>query len=153
MLFACGFSREFNKLFILGRYRQKITTDMYVQELVPFIEEHDAGKVLVENVTYGQKFQQDLRRLRGAGNLRLSVEEMPKMADKVARVLSSGLPSMMRGRDVLLPKDCPYREELASEVGLFPFATNDDQVDALAGAYAPFTKAATVRNLSNLAPG
>jgi hypothetical protein len=59
---------------------------------------------------------------------------MPKMADKVARVLSSGLPSMMRQLNVLVKKDEVWREDMASEVGLFPFASHDDQVDCLAFA-------------------
>lgn len=134
VLFACGYSREHRRLFILDRYKEKITTDKYVDELLPIILEHETYNVLVENVTYGQKFQQDLRRLRRQGYGRLTVEEMPKMADKVARALSSGLPAMTRRKQVLLPKDATWREDLAGEVGLFPFATHDDQVDALAFA-------------------
>lgn len=133
VLFPCAYSREFQKLFVLDRYKEKITTDQYVEELVPFILDHDAPNVLVENVTYGQKFQQDLRRLRLKGGefKRLTAEEMPKMADKVARALTSGLPAMVRRKQVLLPKDAVFREDTASEVGLFPYATHDDQVDAL----------------------
>ena len=134
VLFACAYSREHDILFVLDRYKEKITTDQYVEKLVPFILDHDAGTVLVENVTYGQKFQQDLERLRRNGERSLSAEEMPKMADKVARVLTSGLPSLMRRKQVLLPKDASYRDDVAAEVGLFPFATHDDQVDALAFA-------------------
>jgi len=53
------------------------------------------------------------------------------MADKVARALASGLPSMTRKMRVLLPKDAPWRDDLKDEAGLFPFGTHDDQVDAL----------------------
>ena len=133
VLFPCAYSREFDKLFILDRYKEKITTDQYVDELVPVILEHNAGNVLVENVSYGQKFQQDLRRLRKKGGQykSLHVEEMPKMADKVSRALSSGLPSMTRQGKVLVHKDAAWREDMVMEVGMFPYATHDDQVDSL----------------------
>ena len=132
--YACAYSRQFDKLFILDRYRKKITTDKYTTELIPFIEEHDARRVLVENITYGQKFQQDLRALKRQDPGRhkgLVIEEMPKMADKVARALSSGLPDMMRRKAVLVHKDATFREDAAAELGMFPFGTHDDQVDAL----------------------
>ena len=134
VVFACAYSREHDMLFILDRYKEKITTDKYVEELVPFLENNDAGAVLVENVTYGQKFQQDLRRLRSQGHMKLSVEEVPKMADKTARVVTSGLPSMMRQKRVAVHKDASWREDVAAELGLFPYASHDDQVDALAFA-------------------
>lgn len=98
------------------------------------MQDNDTLNVLVEDVTYGQKFRQDLSALRRKGHGRFHAEEMPKMADKVARVLTSGLPAMTRRRDVLLPKDAQWRDDLVAEAGLFPYGTHDDQVDALAFA-------------------
>ena len=56
------------------------------------------------------------------------------MTDKVSRVVTSGLPGMVRHGRVLLPKSADWRQDLVSETGFFPYGEHDDQVDALAFA-------------------
>jgi predicted phage terminase large subunit-like protein len=146
---ACGYSREHSRVFILDLYRKRITTDEYVEEIVPFVLGLDAGKMIIENITYGQKFRQDVEALRREGVRGLDVDTQPSIQDKVARITNSGLPTLMRHKHILVQKDAGYLSELVSEIGLFPYDSHDDQVDALAFAVA---YASTIPPLSSRRP-
>lgn len=131
--FAFGYSREFDRLFVLDRYRARITSDKYITELVPFMEANQSRQLVVENVTYGQAFAQQMRALARRGGTNVAVlDEGPKMYDKVSRAISSGLP--MRGRfgTLLVPKGASWVEDAKAECAVFPYGEYDDQVDALA---------------------
>ena len=123
-----GYSREHEVLFVLDWYRKRITTDEYYDELVPLISDYGVSTVVVENVTYGQVFAQGLER-RG-----FDVEMADAVMDKVARVVSSRVSSMIRAGRVRVPRGAVWLPGLASECALFPNDEHDDQVDVLSFA-------------------
>ena len=127
--FNCLYSREHHALFIVDRFRKRITTDEYEASLIPFARGIGVKKWLVEDVTFGKQFGQTLRR-----KYKFQVDTYPAMADKVSRAVSSTLPDMMRNLQVYVLPTAPWREGTEAEIGEFPHSDHDDMVDALAAA-------------------
>ena len=119
------YNREHARCFIIDWYRDKITADEYVEKTVPFMVQHGVSVILVENVTYGQSYSQLMRR-QG-----FRVDTMPAVADKVARMITSGLQAQVTTQGLLLPHGADFEAKLINEVGLFPNGDNDDQIDVL----------------------
>ncbi len=111
--------------FVLDEYREKITTDEYMDEIPPWLEARKLRIVLVENVTYGQTLGQGLEK-RG-----FQVEYPKLSSDKIGRALASTLGAMVARGAWRTPLDASWRDDLASEVGLFPYGAHDDRVDAM----------------------
>ena len=127
------YSREHEALFLIDLLREKMTSDQYVERIAPFVTLHNVSITLVENVTYGQTFEQLMRR-KG-----YRVDTVPVVSDKVARALASNLPDIIRRGNFYLPAGAAFEARLITEVGLFPFGDHDDQVDVLAFAAAHVT--------------
>lgn len=130
--FTCAYSREHQALFLLNRFRKRITTDEYLEHLVPFFLADSVTRVLVENVSYGLMFAQQLRK-----DHRFKADTYPASGDKVSRALTSGLPSLFRAGRIYAPNTASWREHTEAECRDFPNADHDDVVDAL-GAAAEF---------------
>ena len=121
-------SREFDTTFCTSLYRKRITTDQYLEELVPLIEDNHCASTIVENVTYGQMFGQQLER---AGQ---QVEFANAVSDKVARIVASGISSRIRRGKMRVLTGEGFLPELITEVEIFPYGDHDDQADMLAFA-------------------
>ena len=125
-----AYSREHDMVFITSWYRDHLTTDQYVETLVPVIEDYGCFPTVVENVTYGQVFGQALERQK------LDVEYADAQGDKVARAVSSRVSERIRKGGLRVQRGAPYISLLVSECGLFPNDEHDDQVDVIAFANA-----------------
>jgi len=68
----------------------------------------------------------------------IPLEPLPATLDKFAR--AQPVAAAWNAGDVMVPKDAPWAEAFVSEVAAFTGVgdRHDDQVDALAGAFAPF---------------
>lgn len=123
-----AYSREHETLLLLDLYRDRITTDRYMEKLLPIIQRYECSVVVVENVTYGQVFAQQLR-AKG-----INVNAEPAVSDKVSRLVTSQQPFRVRSQRLLTPRTAPWLVRLKQEVEVFPNGDHDDQVDMLAFA-------------------
>ncbi len=126
VLATVAYSREHDMAFVTSWFRKRITTDEYMELLVPIIEDHDCSSTTVENVTYGQMFGQQLER-KGQ-----QVEFADAMQDKVARIVASGASNLVRKGKLRFLSGVEYLPELTNEAEFFPYGDHDDQVDVLA---------------------
>lgn len=123
-----AYSREHKTGFILDWYRERITTDQYMTELTPLLQEYGVATTAIENVTYGQMFGQALEAQR------YQTEMMDATQDKVARLVSSGVSNMIRRGALRAPRGAAWIGALKNEAGIFPKGEHDDQVDVLSFA-------------------
>lgn len=114
-------------------FYDRITTDEYMERLLPVIEAHGPRVTTTENITYGKVFGEELEQHGWR------VEYNPHGGkDKLSRVNISKLPVRLRQGTIVFPApdlhagDPQWLRAYDDEAPAFPAGKHDDVVDALA---------------------
>jgi predicted phage terminase large subunit-like protein len=113
--------------FLVHVWRERAEFPELKRQAIALAEIWKPNALLVEDAASGQSLIQSLQ-----AETRLPILPVKPLGDKVAR--ASAISPLVEAGKVFLPESADWLADFLDEVGSFPAAPHDDQVDALAQA-------------------
>lgn len=124
--FSVGITMGVNKngVYLIDRIKGKFEYPELLSTVQKCAKKHSLRALLIEDKASGQSLIQSLKRER-----MLPVKAVSVSRDKVSRLHS--ISAYIEAGNVFIPTNANWTNDFLAEVGTFPAAAHDDQVDAL----------------------
>jgi predicted phage terminase large subunit-like protein len=116
-----------NGYYLIDLFKQKLEFPELKRAAVSLHEKHKPHAVLVEDKASGQSLLQELRR-----DTKIPLVAIKVDTDKISRAFAV-TPLIESGR-VYIPEGAPWLPEFIANLGMFPNAAHDDDVDSVTQA-------------------
>lgn len=113
-----------NGVYLIDRYRDKVAYPDLVRDVKKGAEKYRLKLLLIEDKASGQSLVQSLK-----AETLLPIKAVKISTDKVSRL--NAVSSYIETGKVFLPRNSNWVNNFMCEIGSFPAAAHDDQVDAL----------------------
>jgi predicted phage terminase large subunit-like protein len=109
--------------YLLHAWKQRVDYPTLKRTLLSFYDQWRPSEVLIEDAASGQSLIQDLRAAT-------SLPVRPVKVDKDKESRAQACTGMLEAGRVFIPAAAPWLDSFLDELGSFPTAAHDDQVDA-----------------------